>query len=173
MKFFVFYLITAVVLVCGRLTSNLRSSELELVSKPEKNETKSFSVQWGPNNCIPYRWIDHLYKQSDEPNEKYNVYVDTNEPEMTVNLWDRGKKENIYVGFINCLGSFTTNYRKVVNSYLSDTHVPIINGNKCDPVTGEDYRGELIYFYDLDNICIYQTIVKVHDKCFFEIRICL
>ena len=185
-KFLIYFLIVA--RAFGRLTSTARARELvELAHKPENNETKTFTVQWGPNTCIPENRRTQyekkivipvqerpmIYAQFDDDDTGVYTYVyaDFREPEMTVNInfWDRGEA---YIGFVNCDGSFDYNCDN--HGKHCDKYVPIINGGICNHETGEVYSGKVSFYYRA--VCGsgkygIADYVK-HSDCFYEIFVC-
>ena len=180
MNFFVFYSIISVVF--GRLTGTVTT--VEHARMPEKNETKAFTVQYGPNQCIPENRRNILMKSTiigkvsvmDDDDED-TMWVDTHESEMTVNVKSDPfgnyniAREEFYVGFINCAGSFSYNCRDG-DTTKCDWYVPVINGGICNHETGERYSGKLTFAYS--SWCA-GSIIKTYKKwsdCYHEIGIC-
>ena len=159
MNFIVVFFIIAV--AYGRLTGTLHTRELARKSELT-NETKPFSVQWDSNKCIPGNRRD---KQIDNTVNSFHIYVDTNEPEMTVNIHSDSDGRDLYIGFIDCAGS---------NNWCPgcEIKVPIINGGVCNHETGERFSGQLTFQYE-DWFCG-KTIkeYRVRGACFFEIFMC-
>ena len=154
----------------GRLTGTVTSTtELATSSQTEKNQTKSFALQYGGNNCIVKKWknkestINFQYDDLD-----WKFYMDTRENTgMTVNLFISDSGFNL--GSLNCDGAFS--YRDSDNDEC--WYVPIINGGICNHETGERWSGKIDFVYRF--VCPIIATDIMHFKkhgCFYEIGLC-
>ena len=171
------YLLVCFIIIavaCGRLTGTV--STTELAHKSDNNETNSFPLQYGSNDCIVPKWRNKqsiFYSKTLVGDYKY--VIDTRESEMTVNIAEFNKvaqdyTDNRYIGFVNCGGAFP--YDCPSNLNKCSWYVPIINGGICNSETGERFSGKIDFQYRY--VCpIVGTLLDFKiNGCFWELGLC-
>ena len=167
-------LCSIIAVACGRLTSTVTTTEL--ARKSEKNETKSFSLQAGGNNCIVPKWKDKNSIWTENFNSiGYKIWIDTRGNAMAVNLGEgnieTGQFTSRYIGFINCDGSFT--YDCPSNFNDCSVYVPIIYGSICNSETRERYSGKIDFTHrDVCPSVGNLLDIKKHGNCYYSIQLC-